>query len=251
VSATGSDQPEFAARTAAQFATTHWSVVLAAGDGASAEGREALEELCRTYWYPLYAYVRRQGHSPADAEDLTQSFFARLLAGHDLGQVDPDKGKFRSFLVACLRHFLSDQRDRANARKRGGGVRFVTLDVQGAEERYQLEARAALDPQTAFDREWGLTLLALALRRLRQEYVATGKDRLYERLKAYASAEMDAAACAQAAAELALTEIVTKGALQRLRQRYRELIRMEIARTVSSPSQMDEEIRYLIGIIGE
>jgi DNA-directed RNA polymerase specialized sigma24 family protein len=242
--------PESAAHTAAQFATTHWSVVLAAGDSASPESRGALEDLCRTYWYPLYACIRRDGYSPADAEDLTQEFFARLLTRDDLGQVDPGKGKFRSFLLACLRHFLSDHRDRASALKRGGGVRFVTFDAQGAEERYHLEARAALDPQTAFDREWGMTLLAQALSRLRREYVAAGKDRLYERLKAYASAEMDATACAQAAAELALTESATKGALQRLRQHYRELIRMEIAQTVSSPSQIDEEIRYLIGIIG-
>ena len=243
-------QGESAARTAAQFATTHWSVVLSAGDSASPTCRGALEELCRTYWNPLNASIRRDGNRPADAEDLTQEFLARLLARDDLGRVDPGKGRFRSFLLACLRHFLSDQRDRANALKRGGGLRFVTFDVEGAEERYRLEAQQVLDPQTAFDREWGMTLLAQALSRLRREYVAAGKDRVYECLKAYASAEMNAAAGAQAAAELALTESATKGALQRLRQRYRDLIRMEIAQTVSSPSQIDEEIRYLIGIIG-
>jgi RNA polymerase sigma-70 factor (ECF subfamily) len=244
-------QSELAGRTSAQFATTHWSVVLAAGDGESPEAQKALEDLCRVYWYPLYASIRREGCSAADAEDLTQEFLARLLARGDLGRVDPAKGRFRSFLLACLRHFLSDQRDRARALKRGGGMRFVTFDAQGAEERYCLEAGAALDPQTAFDREWGMTLLAKALSHLRQEYLEAGRERVYERLKAYASATMDAAACAQAAAELGLTESATKGALQRLRQRYCDRIRIEVAQTVSSPSQIDDEIRYLIGIIGE
>jgi DNA-directed RNA polymerase specialized sigma24 family protein len=244
-----SDGVEPSAKVSGLFKTTHWSVVLAAGDPGSPQSAQALEELCRSYWYPLYACIRREGYDPADAEDLTQSFFARLLTGKELAHVAPDKGKFRAFLLACLRHFLSDQRHRAKTLKRGGAVRFVTFDVQGAEERFQLEAGEAQDSATAFDREWGVTLLAHALSRLRREYEAAGQLRLYERLKDYAAAEMDAAACAQVAADLPLTEGATKAALHRLRQRYRELIRKEISHTVSTPGEIDEEIRYLIGIV--
>jgi DNA-directed RNA polymerase specialized sigma24 family protein len=231
------------------FKTTHWSVVLAASDPGSPRSAQALEELCRSYWYPLYACIRREGYRPADAEDLTQSFLARLLTGKGLAHVAPEKGKFRSFLLACLRHFLSDQRRRANALKRGSAVRFVTFDVQGAEERFQVEAGEALDSSAAFDREWGVTLLAHALSRLRREYEAAGKLGLYEHLKYYAASEMDAAACTRGAVDLNLTETAAKAALHRLRQRYRELTRSEIAQTVATPDQIDEEIRYLIEVV--
>ncbi len=236
------------ASRAALFATTHWSVVLAAGQEESPRAAEALEKLCRTYWYPLYAYVRREGHSAADAEDLTQEFFARLLARNSLAQVGPQKGKFRSFLLAALRHFLSDQRDRARAMKRGGGTDCVSLDAQSAEDRYRLEPVDRMDAERIYERRWAVTLLEQALRRLRDESVVAGKAELFEHLRGFVAGESDVS-CAEAAAQLGLTESAVKSVVHRLRERYRELVREEIAHTVADPAEIDAEIRYLITVM--
>jgi RNA polymerase sigma factor (sigma-70 family) len=236
--------------TAAIFATTHWSVVLAAGQSTDAQASEALEQLCRAYWYPLYAYVRREGSSAADAQDLTQEFFARLLEKHYLAQVERQKGKFRSFLLAALRHFLADQRDRARAVKRGGGADCLSLDAQSAEERYRLEPVDRMDAGKIFERRWAMTLLDRALIRLRDENIASGKTELFERLKEFVAGESDIS-CGEAATQLGLTESAVKSALHRLRQRYRELVREEVAHTVDDPAEIDAELRYLIGVVSQ
>ncbi len=230
------------------FATTHWSVVLAAGDQQTPEGAAALERLCRTYWYPLYAYVRREGHSPDDAQDLTQEFFARWLARMSFTQVSPDKGKFRSFLLASLRHFLSDQRDHARALKRGGGVELLSWNAQEAEDRYRLEPVDRLDAEKIYERRWAMAVLRQALDRLRAESAAAGKAQWFERLRSFLSGDSDSSS-AETAVELGLTDTAFRGAVHRLRQRYRELVREEIAHTVSHPSEIEEEIRYLIAVI--
>jgi RNA polymerase sigma-70 factor (ECF subfamily) len=224
-------------------------MVLAAQDSAAPEARLALERLCQTYWYPLYAFVRREGYSSHDAQDLTQEFFARLLEKQYLAQVNPGKGKFRSFLLAALRHFLSDQRDRAQARKRGGQAVFISLDQDQAEERYQQEPREESTPEKIFERRWALAVLEQAQARLREEYQRTGKSEWHAQLKDYLTEELAAAACERLARHLQLSESAVRSALHRLRQRYAEVVREEIAHTVASPAEVDDELRYLIGII--
>ena len=230
------------------FATTHWSVVLAAANEETPEAAAALERLCRTYWYPLYAYVRREGHSPADAQDLTQEFFARLLARNSLAQVAPEKGKFRAFLLAAMRHFLSDQRDRVRAAKRGGGVEILSLDAQKAEERYRLEPVDRLDAEKIYERRWAMTLLKQALDRLREESEAAGKAAWFDRLRSFVAGDSDVTSD-KAAKELGLAAGTLRGAVHRLRVRYRALVREEIAHTVADPSEIEEEIRYLITVM--
>ncbi len=235
---------------AAVFATTHWSVVLAAGQEDTPQASVALEQLCRTYWYPLYAFVRRQGYSPEDAQDLTQGFFARLLEKHYLEQVEPQKGKFRSFLLAALRHFLSDQRDREHTVKRGGGLAHISLDAQDAEERYRLEPVDRLDAERIFERRWAITLLERALSRLRDENVAAGKAETFETLKDFVAGDSDVS-CDDVAARMGLSESAVKSLLHRLRVRYRALVREEIAQTVANPMEVDAEIRHLIAAVSE
>jgi RNA polymerase sigma factor (sigma-70 family) len=232
------------------FATTHWSVVLAAANEETPGATAALERLCRTYWYPLYAYVRREGHSPADAQDLTQEFFARLLARNSLSQVAPEKGKFRSFLLAVLRHFLSDQRDRVRAAKRGGGMEILSLDAQEAEDRYRLEPVERLDAEKIYERRWAMTLLEQAVNRLREELAAAGKAELFERLQSFVAGDREVT-CIEVATELGLSESAVKSAVHRLRQRYRELVREEIAHTVADPAEIDAEICYLIQVMSQ
>jgi RNA polymerase sigma factor (sigma-70 family) len=232
------------------FATTHWSVVLTAAAQQTPEASAALEQLCRTYWYPLYVYVRRKGHSPADAQDLTQEFFAHLLARNFLARVGPQKGKFRSFLLVALQHFLSDQWDRARAVKRGGGAEVLSLDAQEAEERYRFEPVERLDAEKIYERRWAMTLLEEALNRLRDESAAAGKAGLFQRLRTFVAGDTDTR-CAEAARDLGLTESTVKGALHRLRQRYRALVREEIARTVVDPEEIEAEIRHLIAVVSE
>jgi RNA polymerase sigma factor (sigma-70 family) len=230
------------------FATTHWSVVLAAANEAAPEAAAALERLCRTYWYPLYAYVRREGHTPADAQDLTQEFFARFLARRWLAGVAPEKGKFRSFLLAALRHFLSDQRDRASSAKRGGGSEVLSLDAEAAEGRYRLEPVERLDAEKIYERRWVMTLLGQAWTRLREESAAHGKLRQFERLAEFVAGEAEVT-CVAAASELGLTESAMRSAVHRLRERYRALFREEVALTVSCPGEVEEELRYLINVL--
>jgi RNA polymerase sigma factor (sigma-70 family) len=233
----------------AVFATTHWSVVLAAGHGSNSQASEALEQLCRTYWYPLYAYVRRWGHGPEEAQDLTQEFFARLLAGSYLAKADPQKGKFRSFLMAGLKNLLCDELDKAGRLKRGGGQKVISFDQQMAEGRYGLEPVDEMTPERLFERSWGATLLERAASRLREEYVASGKAALYEQLTEFRLDAPEQRAYAEVAAHLRLSESAVKSAIRRLRQRHQQLVRDEIAQTVATPSEVDEEIRYLLSVM--
>jgi RNA polymerase sigma-70 factor (ECF subfamily) len=238
--------------TAAQghwFTTTHWSLVLNAGDSSSPLAAEALEALCRIYWYPLYVYARRQGEDDATAKDLTQGFFARLLEKNYLAQVQRERGKFRSFLLASLKHFLADEWDKARAQKRGGGQPIISLDDPTREDRYRQEPAEALDAEKLYERRWTLTLLAQARARVRAEYQEAGKAELYDRLQALDSGDPNAPSYAEVAAGLGLTESAVKSAVFRMRQRYRELVREEVANTVDSPAEVDAEIRYLIGVI--
>ena len=232
------------------LATTHWSVVLTAGHDSSPGAEEALEKLCRTYWYSLYAYVRRQGHSPEDAQDLTQVFFARLLARRDLAQVHPHKGRFRSFLLASLRHFLADEWDKASAYKRGGSTKTLSWQAPAAEHRYQQEPTDDSSPEKIYDRRWALTVLARAQAGLKAEFVADGQSELYDALKVFLSGEKPDQTHAQVGARLGKSADAVRCAVQRLRQRYGQLIRAEVAHTVASASQIEEEIRYLLAVIG-
>jgi RNA polymerase sigma-70 factor (ECF subfamily) len=229
-----------------RFTKTHWSVVLASAQGAG----DALERLCNSYWYPLYAHVRRQGSSPHDAQDLTQEFFAWLLASNHLSVADPELGKFRSFLLVRLDNFLSDQRKKARAQKRGGGQVIVSLDAELAEERYRLEPTTSeLTPEKHFDRHWAFTVMEQTVARLREEYVAAGRAELFEELKRFQPGEDATQSYTEVAARLGLSESAMKAAIFRLRRRHRDILREEIAQTVATPAKVDEEIRYLIAVI--
>ncbi len=228
-----------------RFLTTHWSVVLAAADRSSAGCEDALATLCGVYWYPAYAFIRRQGALPDEAEDLTQEFFARLLEKDYLEGVGPEKGRFRSFLLVCLTRFLSNERDRARAAKRGGGRRPLSIDFDGAEGRYRLEPAHQLTPQRIFDQRWALTLLEQVLDRLERDLAASGKAGLFDHLKVYLVAEQNAPPYAEVARKLGMSEGAVKVAVHRLRQRYGRLLRAEVARTVASPEDVDEEIQQL------
>ena len=247
MSATVSD---FASGSAQSFVTTHWSVVLAAKQSDSSQAAAALEKLCRTYWYPLYAFLRRKGRSPHDAQDLTQAFFAHLFARSFLENVGPQKGKFRSFLLAALQHFISDEWDKARAAKRGGGQMFISIDDHNAEELYLLEPDASAPAERVFERRWALTLLAQALARLREEFVAAGRTREFDHLKVFLSTLTSDGAYDSVAANLGLAADAVAVKVHRLRQRYGELIRAEIAHTVASPADIEEELRHLFDAIG-
>lgn len=236
-------------RPVADFLTTHWTVVLTA-KGSTEAAQVALENLCQTYWYPLYAFIRRKGCTPHDAQDMTQGFFARLLDKDYLGQVDRRKGKFRSFLLAAMDHFVSDQRDRAKALKRGGGQKVISLDEKMAEEWYQSEPKDEVSPDKLFERRWAYTLLDAARARLKTEFIAAGKRELFDELRAMETGGPNSPSGSEAAVRLCMSEAAVKSASFRFRQRYREIIREEIARTVSTSSEIDEEIRYLISVVG-
>jgi RNA polymerase sigma-70 factor (ECF subfamily) len=231
------------------FATTHWTAVLAAGRGDSQQADVALEELCRTYWYPLYAYVRRQGHSRQDAEDLTQGFFARLLEKNYLEGISSDKGRFRAFLLVVLKRFLANEWDRANRQKRGGGVLPLSLDWQDAETRYQIQPADNLSPDKLYDRAWAVVVLERVIARLRDESGADGKAGLYEQLKPFLMMGKSEIPYAQAAATLKLSEGAVRVAVHRLRRRYRELLREEIAQILANPAQADEEMQALFSAL--
>jgi RNA polymerase sigma-70 factor (ECF subfamily) len=227
------------------FATTHWTVVLAAGRGGTPQANRALGELCRAYWFPLYAYVRRQGHPKEDAEDLTQGFFARFLERNYLEGLSSEKGRFRAFLLAAVKHFLANEHDRAGRQKRGGGVAALSLDWQDADTRYQIDPADQLSPDKLYDRAWAMTLLEQVIARLRVECVAEGKAKVFEQLKPFLMAGRGDIPYAQAAARLGLNEGAVRVAVHRLRKRYRELLRQEIAQTLSDPAQIEEELRAL------
>ena len=221
--------------------------MLAAAHESRPDAQAALATLCKAYWYPLYAYVRRCGHESHDAEDLTQGFFARLLDKDYLASVDRGKGKFRSFLLASLRHFLANERDWAKARKRGGGRTVLCLDRGEAETRYRREPSHELTPERDFDRQWALALLGQVLDSLEAEHIAAGTDRLFEGLKGCLTQAEASCPYAEVACRLGMTEGAVKVAVHRLRRRYRQLLRDEIAQTVASPEEVDEEVRHLFG----
>ena len=230
------------------FVTTHWSVVLAAGHTDSTKARAALETLCRDYWYPLYAFVRRLGQGPEDAEDLVQAFFARCLEKNYLGAVDQAKGRFRSFLLVALKRFLANEWDKSRAQKRGGASPVVSLDALTAEQRYALEPAEQLSADRLFERRWALTLLEKVLARLRAEQEAAGKRDAFEALKDVLAGGRSTP-YAVLAAKLEMSEGAIKVAVHRLRTRYRELLEEEIANTVSSREDVTEERRYLLSVL--
>ncbi len=231
------------------FRTTHWSVVIEAGRGDSPAAGEALERLCQAYWYPLYAYARRRGCPPEDAEDLTQGFFASLLRREDLANVRPEKGRFRSFLLAAIGNYLANERRHGQRQKRGGGQAVVSFDAMSAEERYRFEPIAPQDPERLFDRRWAWTVMDHAFDRLREDYARTGRSDLFELLKPALGGEGSGALRAGLAARLGLSVGAVDVALHRFRRRYGEFIRQIIAGTVSSPEEEDAEIRHLMRVL--
>jgi RNA polymerase sigma factor (sigma-70 family) len=244
----GSPAIQSANGSAARFTTTHWSVVLEA-HGESPEAQEALEKLCRTYWRPIYSFVRRQGARTEDAEDLTQGFFALLLERKDLSTVRKEKGRLRSYLLTSLKHFLANERDRAMAIKRGEGERLIPLDELRDGERYGFEVTDTATADQIYERRWALTLLSQVVRRLAEEYRAAGNVVLFERLKALLTDEPNHPSQAQIAHELGMTENAVKQAYHRLRERYREALREEIYHTVIAPGDVEDELRHLIAVL--
>jgi RNA polymerase sigma-70 factor (ECF subfamily) len=236
--------------SAGRFATTHWSVIAAAQDPASPQAREALALLCTSYWYPLYAYIRRHGYAADQAQDLTQGFFTGLLERNTFAVVDPAKGKFRSFLLTACKHYLGHERQKANAQKRGGGRKVLSLDFADAEARYGTEPAHTLTPEKLFDRRWALAMLDQVLGRLREEYAGKGNLTLFERLRVFLLGDRNALPHRQVAEELNMTEGAVKIAAHRLRGRFRELVREEIARTVDRAEDIEDEIRALFSALG-
>jgi RNA polymerase sigma factor (sigma-70 family) len=230
---------------AAAFTTTHWSVVQSAAQPDPEEAATALDKLCRTYWYPLYAFIRRRGHDVHDAEDLTQDFFARLLEKDFLRAVDRSKGKFRSFLLAALDHFLANEWRRRRTQKRGGQFSFISVDAEPAEQQYLQLRSADLSPDQLFEQQWALQMLRQVLLTLQQEFVDSGKGFVFEQLKVFLTGDKQGAYYAELAAKLGTTEAALKMAVSRMRHRYRELWRAEVARTVATPEDVDDELRAL------
>lgn len=226
------------------FVTTQWTQVLNAGGASSTCARDALAALCGTYWYPLYAYVRRRGYSPQDAQDLTQDFFARLLEKNTLGAVTREKGRFRSFLLTALHHFLVDEWKKARAEKRGGGLIF-SLNAIEAEDHYSREPADALTPEKLYEQNWALALLDTVYHQLRAEYEVAGKKALFAELKFCLTGERSRVPYATLAARMGMPENTVKTLVHRLRARYRELLRAEVANTVATPGEIDEELRCL------
>jgi RNA polymerase sigma-70 factor (ECF subfamily) len=227
------------------FATTQWSLVLHAGLSGE-QGRVALAELCRRYWYPLYAYARRRTGDPTQAQDCTQEFFARLLEKDLLALATPQRGRFRSFLLVALKHFLLDQRKKSAAEKRGGGHAILPLDFESGESKFRLEPSHSDTPEKLFEREWTLQLLANVMQRLREEYMAADKARQFEVLQPLIAGARDDATHAQAAAALETSEENARQLASRLRKRYRELLRLEVSHTVAEPGEVDDELRGLL-----
>jgi RNA polymerase sigma-70 factor (ECF subfamily) len=234
------------AQQADGFASTRWSLVLQArGDRASPEVQEALSRLCSAYWYPLYAFIRRRGHGADDAEDLTQEFLANLLQRKALSTADRGRGRFRTFLLACCQHFLSNQRDRERAHKRGGGRPILSLDFSAAAERYRAEPAHSETPERLFDRRWAMIVLEHALEQVEKEYEAAGKGPLFDSLKAALVGSPAALPYARIGAELQMSEDAVRKAAQRLRARFRIALRAHVADTVGDKASVDDEIRDL------
>ena len=232
-----------------QFRTTRWSTVLAAADRSSPGHPQALASLCEAYWYPLYCFVRRRSCDAAEAEELTQEFFLRLLEKDYLRNVSQGKGKFRTFLLVCLRRFLANEWDRRTAQKRGGGRPIASLDLEEAAERYRLEPADEMTPERAFERRWALTVLERVVVSLAEDMAASGKARRFEALKVYLTGEGDALPYAQAATLLGMSEGAVKVAVHRLRSRFREKLRSEVAETLADPREVDEELQCLLSAL--
>jgi RNA polymerase sigma factor (sigma-70 family) len=232
------------------FATTHWSMVVSAGKSDSAVADSALERLCRAYWYPIYSFVRRRGYDAHQAQDLTQGFFARFLEKNYVAQADAAKGRFRTFLLNCVQNYLANEWDRQKAQKRGGGAQILSLDEQAADERFRHELAADATPERAFEERWVEAVLETVLHRLKAEFEAAGKGDQFELLKVYLVDDKGAVSFAEMASRTGTTEAAIKGVVRRMRQRYREIFREEIASTVAGPAEVDEEIRYLISVLG-
>lgn len=239
-------QPPAARAPGDGFATTRWSIVLAAGQGSTPEAQQALATLCETYWYPLYAFVRRQGYPVEDAKDLVQGFFARFLEKHYLQDVQREKGKFRAFLLVSLQHFLANEWDKAQAQKRGGGIRHLSLDLEGAENKYRLEPAHNVTPEKLFERQWALAVLARVLTRLQEEYRAAGHMARFDQLKSCLTAGSTAVPYSAIAGQLGMSEGAVRVAVNRLRRHYGALLREEIAQTVATPTDIDVELRALL-----
>lgn len=237
-----------ASRSSVQFATTHWSTVLAAGDSASPGSREALEKLCRTYWFPLYSFVRRKGYSPEDTEDLIQGFLLYLLERHVIDKARPELGRFRSFLLGCLKNYLAQQCDLSRAEKRGGGGQFISIDAAEAESRLLTEPASDVTPEALFDQKWGVTVLAQALKSVEAEYTRSGQASVFQGLYPFLQGDCARLAYRAAAETLGMAEPAIRMAVARLRRRYRDALRNVVADTVSDPKDIDGELRYLIQI---
>ena len=231
------------------FLTTRWSIVLSARDRASSSGTLALESLCRAYWYPLYVFVRRQGHGAHDAQDLTQAFFARLLEKDYLQSVEREKGRFRTFLIMAMKRFLLNEWDKLRTQKRGGNFLHLPLDTELAESRYLDESSETLPADQVYERRWALTLLDQAMARLRSDYSNSGREKEFEHLKISLTAERGEVSYREIASVLQMTEGAARVALHRLRKRFREIFREEIASTVSTSDEVDDEVRYVVGIL--
>lgn len=245
-----SDRNDSLPQPAANFTQTHWSVVVAAAGRADTTlAHAALEKLCLAYWPPIYAFVRRQGHSPHDAQDLTQEFFARLLEKNYLAGVDRSKGRFRSFLLASLKHFLANEWDKARAQKRGGGQVLIPIDASDVETSCGFEPADSSTAEKIFDRRWALTLLDQVLKKLRQEFTRGGKEKLFEQLKPTLTEASRAVKYAEMAGRLGMSEGAIKVAVHRLRHRYRELLHAEIAETVAGPEEVQDELRNLFAAL--
>ena len=222
---------------------------MAAGGSQTPGGRAALDELCQLYWYPLYAYVRRRGSSPEDAEDLTQEFFRRLLEKGYLKAADREKGRFRTFLLVALQRFLANEWDRARAQKRGGRSEHVSLDTSSAETQYQVEAATEISPERIYDRRWAFALLGRTMARLRAEFVATGKQEEFEQIKECLTADREALDYGVLAGRTGLSEGTLRVGIHRLRKRFREIFRQEVAQTVATPTEVDAEMRHLMAAL--
>jgi len=245
------DQPARSERSSESpvFNTTHWSVVVRAGETSSSQSQAALQMLCQAYWYPLYAYVRRQGHSVEDAQDSVQEFFARFLENRRVRLANPARGRFRTFLLTSLKNFLINEWTKANREKRGGGQRLLSLDEAWAESRFRAEPAIAQPPDSLYDRGWAATLLDRALAALRAEFEQAGKLAMFERFRNHITGEHDPPPYAELAVALGMTEGAVRVALHRLSKRYGELLRAEVAQTVSTPAEVNEELRYLVSVI--
>jgi len=230
-----------------QFPTTRWTLVLAAGDPLRRDARSALVSLCEHYWYPLYAYLRRRGCPADQAQDLTQEFFVRVLEGRYLDRADPEKGRFRSFLLTSLKFFVADEEDRHRAHKRGGGA-IMSLEFSSGEERYQREPAHDETPERIFERRWALAVLDRVVEKLRNEFVRHGRPEHFERLKMFLLGHSDAPYAALAC-EMNTSEGALKVAIHRLRKRYRDLFRQEIADTVADPAEVESELRFLAAVL--